>query len=90
LNALASRRIGQPDRRLCHARIPGGCVGRDYVSLDVLRQPANTLAVALSHDNTAHENLNGADALKRDLALAGGLVETKLVSLRDMLASEIL
>jgi len=53
---------------------------RDYVCLDILRQPADTLAVALSHDNTAHEDLNGADTLERDLALAGGLVKTKLVS----------
>jgi hypothetical protein len=67
---------------LCHE-------GRDYVCLDVLRQPADTLAVALSHDNTAHEDLDGADTLERDLALAGGLVETKLVSLRSMLAPEI-
>jgi hypothetical protein len=49
--------------------------------LDVLRQPADTIAVTLSHDNTAHENLDGADTLKRDLALSGGLVKTKLVTL---------
>jgi hypothetical protein len=87
---LAFRTIGQRDRWLCYARNPGCCVGRDCVCLDVLRQPADTLAVALSHDNTAHEDLNGADALERDLALAGGLVETKLVSLRNMLASSVL
>jgi len=60
----------------------GAKVARNASGLDVLRQPADTLAVALSHDNTAHEDLNGADALERNLALAGGLVETKLVSLR--------
>lgn len=57
------------------------------VCLDVLRQPADTLTVTLSHDNTAHEDLDGTDALERDLALASGLVETKLVSLRILLAS---
>lgn len=36
--------------------------------------------LTLPHDNTAHENLNGADALKRHLALAGSLVQTKLVA----------
>ena len=34
----------------------------------------------LSHDYTAHEQLDGPDALKRYLALAGGLVQTKLVA----------
>jgi len=62
-------------------------VARNAFGLDVLRQPADTLAVALSHDNTAHEDLDGADALERDLALAGGLVKTKLVSLRNLLVS---
>lgn len=38
--------------------------------LDVLRQPTDTLAVALAHNNGAHEDLNGSDALERDLALA--------------------
>lgn len=47
--------------------------------LDVLRQPADTLAVALSHDDGAHEDLNGPDALEWDLALAGCLVETEFV-----------
>ena len=38
--------------------------------LHVLREPADTLAVALAHDDGAHEDLDGADALERDLALA--------------------
>lgn len=45
-----------------------------------MRQPADTLAVTLSHDNTAHEHLDRPDSLKRDLALTSGLVETKLVT----------
>lgn len=49
-------------------------------NLDVLRQPADTLAVTLSHDNTAHEDLDGPDALKWDLALACSLVEAKFVA----------
>lgn len=36
--------------------------------------------LTLSHDNTAHKQLNGPDALERDLALASGLVQTKLVT----------
>lgn len=58
--------------------------------LDVLRQPADTFTVALSHDNTAHEDFDGTDALERNLALAGGLVETKLVSLLSLLVTNIL
>lgn len=42
-------------------------------------QPADTLAVALSHNDGAHEDLDGADALERDLALARGLVQAELV-----------
>lgn len=38
--------------------------------LHVLREPADTLAVALAHDDRAHEDLDGADALERNLALA--------------------
>jgi len=38
--------------------------------LHILREPANTLAVALAHDDGAHEDLHGADALESDLALA--------------------
>jgi hypothetical protein len=34
----------------------------------------------LSHNNTAHENLDWSNAFKRDLALACCLVQTKLVS----------
>lgn len=38
--------------------------------LHVLREPADTLAVALAHDDGAHEDLDRTDALERDLALA--------------------
>lgn len=38
--------------------------------LHVLRKPADTLSVALAHDDRAHEDLDGADALEGDLALA--------------------
>lgn len=34
----------------------------------------------LSHNNGAHENLNWPDALQRHLALAGSLIQSKLVS----------
>jgi len=47
--------------------------------LDVLRQPANTLAITLSHDDGAHEDLDGPNALEWDLALTGCLVETEFV-----------
>lgn len=40
-------------------------------SLHVLREPADTLAVALAHDDGAHEDLHRADALESNLALAG-------------------
>jgi hypothetical protein len=40
------------------------------VRLHVLREPADTLAVALAHDDGAHEDLHGADALESNLALA--------------------
>jgi hypothetical protein len=36
--------------------------------------------LTLSHHNTAHEDLDGPDALERDLALASSLVQTKLVA----------
>jgi hypothetical protein len=36
--------------------------------------------LTLTHDNTAHEQLNGPDTLERDLALASGLVQTELVT----------
>jgi hypothetical protein len=45
--------------------------------LDVLAQPSDTLSVTLPHDHTAHEDLYGPDTLKRDLALSGGLVQSK-------------
>lgn len=34
----------------------------------------------MTHDNTAHEQLNRPDTLERDLALAGSLVQTELVT----------
>lgn len=34
----------------------------------------------MSHDNTAHEDLDGSDALERHLALARCLVEAEFVS----------
>lgn len=52
----------------------------------VLREPAEALAVALAHDDGAHEDLDGADVPERDLALTRGLVEAELVAellLRD-------
>ena len=45
-----------------------------------MRQPSDALAVTLSHDNTAHKDLNGPDTLERDLALTSSLVQTKLVA----------
>jgi len=48
-------------------------------TLNVLRQPADTLAVTLSHDNTAHEDLDWSDTLERHLALSGRLVEAEFV-----------
>jgi len=53
---------------------------RSIRPLDVLRQPADSLTVALSHDNRAHENLDRPDALERHLALARCLVEAEFVS----------
>lgn len=35
----------------------------------VLRDPSETLSVSLPHDNRAHEDLDRADILKRNLAL---------------------
>lgn len=34
----------------------------------------------MTHDNTAHEQLNRPDALERDLALTSGLVQTELMT----------
>lgn len=48
--------------------------------LDVLGQPADTIAVSLAHDDGAHKHLDRADTLQRDLALAGGLVQAELVA----------
>ena len=38
-------------------------------TLDVLRQPPDAFTVALSHDDRAHEDLDGSDISERDLAL---------------------
>lgn len=38
------------------------------------------IPLTLSHDDTAHEHLNGPDSLKRNLALTRGLVQSKLVA----------
>jgi hypothetical protein len=46
-------------------------------ALDILAQPSDTFSVSLPHDNTAHEDLNGSDALKRHLALASSLVQAQ-------------
>lgn len=55
--------------------------------LDVLTEPSDTLSVSLTHDNGAHEDLKRAEvAIERNLALTGGLEETKGMSeliLRD-------
>lgn len=48
---------------LCAPPRVGGC-------LDVLAQPPEALAVALTHDDGAHEELNRADVLEGDLALS--------------------
>lgn len=62
-----------------------GCVWRDNYEvtrrrLDVVGQPPDAVAVALPHNDRAHEHLNGADALQWDLALARGLVHAQLVA----------
>jgi hypothetical protein len=46
-------------------------------SLDILAQPPDTLSISLPHDHTAHEHLDGSNALKRHLALARSLVQTQ-------------
>jgi len=46
------------------------CCDPSINRLHILREPADTLTVALAHDDRAHEDLNGADALEGDLALA--------------------
>lgn len=48
--------------------------------LDVLREPLESLAVALAHDDRAHEDLDGPHTLHLRLALAGGLVEAQPVA----------
>lgn len=52
----------------------------DSLSLDILAQPPYRLAVSLPHDNTAHEEFHGPDALERHLALTRSLVHTELVT----------
>jgi hypothetical protein len=45
-----------------------------------LAEPAEALAVALAHDDRAHEDLDGADVTEGDLALACGLVQAERVA----------
>jgi len=45
--------------------------------LHILAEPADTVTIALSQHNRAHENLNRADALKRHLSFSRGLVEAE-------------
>ena len=69
------------DRQILRSAHPSNPFNRLVVvtvrRLDVLAQPPNTLAVSLPHDNTAHEDLDGPDALKRSLALTGCLVQAE-------------
>lgn len=53
------------------------CLDYPCLALDILAQPPDALSVSLPHDHTAHEHLDGSDTLKRHLALACGLVQTK-------------
>lgn len=55
-------------------------VVRVLVNLDVLRDPSESLAIALTHDYGAHEDLDGTDVLERHLALTGGLVQPDSLS----------
>ena len=61
-----------------HSEVPTSSRS-DHHRLNVLREPADALAIALAHDHTAHEHLDGPDAFERDLALARGLVEAELM-----------
>jgi hypothetical protein len=54
----------------CRRGSPSVLAIRIACRLHVLREPADTLAVALAHDDGAHEDLHGPDALESDLALA--------------------
>lgn len=56
-------RVCRQNRPSHQLRVASSC------HLYVLREPADTLAVALAHDDGAHEDLDRADALERDLAL---------------------
>lgn len=55
--------------------------------LHVLREPADTLAVALAHDDGAHEDLHGADALESDLALAS--CNTPRISIMSLFSTTV-
>lgn len=65
-SSTTTRTAASPRRRVCQ--------------LDVLREPADSFAVSLSHDDGAHEDLDGPDALQGNLALAGSLVHAELVA----------
>ena len=49
------------------------------MTTDVLRQPPESFAVTLTHDDRAHEDFDGTNVPERDLAFAGSLVQTQLV-----------
>lgn len=72
-------------RALCVAQSlfcrPIGVVGcRRRRRLNVLAEPPESLAVTLSHDDGAHEELNGSNVLERHLALASRLVQTECLA----------
>ena len=74
LASLSTAFLYRPVRcqKIPFERIPGQVVrGDPRRVLHVLGEPANALAVPLSHDNGAHEDLDRSDAIERDLALAG-------------------
>jgi hypothetical protein len=49
--------------------------------LYILRQPTETIAIALSHNHWAHENLNWADIFQWNLALKDSIIkEGKIVN----------
>ena len=64
---VAFAREGKRNRARCKLVLTVSVVS---CRLHVLREPADALAVALAHDDGAHEDLDRADALERDLALA--------------------
>ena len=54
--------------------------------LRLCAEPRRNATLTLSHDDGAHEDLDGPDSLEGNLALASSLVEAKLVAeliLRD-------